>query len=76
MWIQIFCGLVGSITLYYLVLLVDLNNPAQSLEKYGFNLIILSFVVIMAYAGLLARFLWFTSYGLGQFAKDMGSGKK
>lgn len=72
MWIQIFCGLVGSVVLYYLLLLVDLNNPAESLERYGFNLIILCFVVIMAYGGLLARFLWFTSYGLGQFGKPPG----
>ena len=72
MWIQIFCGLVGSIILYYLLFLFNPNNPSEAFEKYGFNLIILSFAVIMAYGGLLARLLWFMSYGLGQFGKPLG----
>ena len=72
MWVQIFCGAIGSIVLYYLLTLIDSNNLTLLLEEHGFNLIILSFVVVMSYAGLLARFLWFMSYGLGQFGKPPG----
>lgn len=72
LWVHIFCGLVGSIALYYLVNLVGLGNPSQIMEKHGFNLFILLFVVVMGYIGLLPRFLWFTSYGLGQYGKPPG----
>ena len=72
MWIHILCSSVGSLALYYLITLIDFNNPSQVLEKYGFNFFILSFVTIMGYIGLLPRFLWYTSYGLGQFGKPPG----
>jgi len=72
MWIHIFCGLVGSIALYYLITLIGFDNPGQALKKHGFNLFTLSFVTVMGYVGLLPRFLWFTSYGLGQFGKPPG----
>jgi len=72
LWIHIFCGLLGSLALYYLITIIDANNLGQTLEKYGFNIFIISFVSLMGYVGLLPRLLWFTSYGLGQFGKPPG----
>ena len=72
MWIHIFCSLVGSIALYYLITLINFDNPGQILEKFGFNTFILAFVAIMGYVGLLPRLLWYTTYGLGQFGKPPG----
>ncbi len=72
MWIHIFCSSFGSIALYYLTTFVNLDNLGQTLETYGFNLFILSFVIVMGYIGLLPRLMWFTSYGLGQLGKPFG----
>ncbi|MFH1970960.1 MAG: hypothetical protein ABIJ05_01055 [Patescibacteria group bacterium] len=72
MWVHIFCGLAASIALYFLTTLINFNNLGLSIKKYGFELLILSFIVVMGYIGLLPRFLWFTSYGLGQFGRPPG----
>jgi len=70
-WIHIFCGSAGSFALYYLTL-IDFSSPSLVLEKYGFNVFVLSFITVMGYIGLLPRLLWYTSYGLGQFGKPLG----
>lgn len=72
MWIHIICSLVGGIALYYLITIIDINNLSQTLERHGFNLFALSFIIVMGYVGLLPRLLWYTSYGLGQFGKPPG----
>ena len=75
MWIHIFCGVVGAISLYYLSTILNKQNVVVLLEKHSFTILALSFITVMSYVGLLPRLLWFTSYGLGQFGKPPENNK-
>lgn len=71
LWIHIFCGIVGSITLYFLLLVISQNELMNVIQKNGVFVFVSSFIIVMSYVGLLPRLLWYTSYGFGQLGKDI-----
>lgn len=76
LWIHIFCGIAGGISLYCMQLILTNNSLTQVLENYSVHTFVLAFVSIMGYVGLLPRLLWYTSYGFGQLGKDIWGSPK
>ncbi len=61
-WIHIISGTVGSVALYLLLGVINLNNRSQTLQDLGFSAFMLFLIAILGYTGLLPRILWFFTY--------------
>ncbi|KKQ56739.1 MAG: hypothetical protein US75_C0003G0026 [Candidatus Woesebacteria bacterium GW2011_GWC1_38_13] len=62
LWIHIICGLIGSISLYFLLGAINIYNPLKTLKNFGFTEFTLFGIALLGYVGLLPRILWYFSY--------------
>ncbi len=66
-WIHIISGITGSVALYFLLGVIDINNPILTIERFGWGVFTLLIVAILGYTGLLPRILWFFTYAQNSF---------
>lgn len=70
-WIHIIGGVIGSISLYFLLGAVDFNNPSAALANFGLREFILFVITLFGYVGLLPQILWYFSFAQSMFSSKL-----
>ena len=68
LWAHIICGVVASLSLYFLLGVIDVDNQSATLAKLGLTEFMLFIITVMGYIGLLPRILWYFSYAQSIFS--------
>ena len=69
LWIHIICGVIASLSLFFLLGSIDFSNQDVTLANLGLKEFILFLIVLIGYVGLLPRIIWFFSYAQSIFSK-------